>query len=274
MKEYEEIAKKIKEADALLIGASNGLSITEGLNLFANDETFANVFGDYKEKYGFRCILDGLFFKWKTVENKWGFLSRLINYYSGSYETSQVMEDLKMIISDKPYFVLTSNLEGHFELSGLDASKVYELEGNWIEMRCSHLCHEKTYPTLSSIKSMVSHEKQGVVPNEMIPRCPKCNALMELYNSQPPKQSIVSAWESFYKKYHDKKLVILELGIGWRNQLIKAPLMKITADEPYVTYITINLGEVYIPNNIKNKSYGLDGYLSTHLSGIREALKR
>ena len=31
----KETAEKIREADALLIGASNGLSITEGLHLFA-----------------------------------------------------------------------------------------------------------------------------------------------------------------------------------------------------------------------------------------------
>ena len=54
MNDYYEIAQKIKDADAILIGASNGLSITEGLNLFADDEAFENLFKDYKEKYGFR----------------------------------------------------------------------------------------------------------------------------------------------------------------------------------------------------------------------------
>ena len=47
MNDYYEIAQKIKDADAILIGASNGLSITEGLNLFADDEAFENLFKDY-----------------------------------------------------------------------------------------------------------------------------------------------------------------------------------------------------------------------------------
>ena len=34
----KETAEKIREADALLIGASNGLSITEGLHLFAGNQ--------------------------------------------------------------------------------------------------------------------------------------------------------------------------------------------------------------------------------------------
>ncbi len=44
--------------------------------------------------------------------------------------------------------------------------------------------------------------------------------------------------------------------------------MRMTAKEPQATYVTINLGEVYITEDIKDKSYGLDGYLSEHLSEI------
>ncbi len=39
------IAEKFREADAILIGASNGLSITEGLHLFADNAAFERLFG-------------------------------------------------------------------------------------------------------------------------------------------------------------------------------------------------------------------------------------
>lgn len=272
MNEYIEIAQKITDADAILIGASNGFSITEGLNLFADDDAFENLLGDYKKKYGFRNILDGFFFRWNTLEEKWGFLSRLINHYSGNYTGSTVMKNLKTIIEDKPYFILTSNAEGHFELAGFDSKKVYELEGNWIEMRCCRNCHDTTYPSLPIIHKLAKMEQNGVVPTASIPRCPVCGAAMDLYNAQPPKQEVQAEWKNFYQNFHNKKIVILELGIGWRNQLIKAPLMRMTASEPQATYITINLGEVYVPENIKHKSYGLDGYLSDHLLKIKDAL--
>ena len=272
--DYDEIAEKILQADAILIGASNGLSITEGLNLFADDEAFENLFGDYKRKYGLRRILDGFFYSWKTAEEKWGFLSRLIDHYSGTYKTSPVMENLKEIVGDKPYFVLTSNGEGHFELAGFDPAKVYELEGNWLEMRCGRLCHQKTYPVLPIVRKMAAEEQNGVIPKELVPRCPVCGNAMELYTAQPPKEKVVEKWQNFRRNFHQKKLVILELGIGWRNQLIKAPLMRMTADEPFAAYITINLGEVYIPEKIENKSYGLDGYLSEQLQYIKEAIEK
>ena len=72
-------------------------------------------------------------------------------------------------------------------------------------------------------------------------------------------------------KYHGKKLVVLELGIGWRNQLIKAPLMNLVKKEPYAAYITINKGEIYIPDEIVAKSYGLDGDMTEILERLKEA---
>ena len=50
---YEDIKKVwkwIDGADAVLIGASNGLSITEGLHLFADNQVFEELFGDLKRK--------------------------------------------------------------------------------------------------------------------------------------------------------------------------------------------------------------------------------
>ena len=56
MGEYKEIAAKLKEADAILIGASNGFSISEGLHIFAGNQAFEEVFGDCKRAYGIRNI--------------------------------------------------------------------------------------------------------------------------------------------------------------------------------------------------------------------------
>ena len=80
MTDWNLIAEKLNDADAILIGASNGLSITEGLNLFANDAAFENLFGDFKRKYGLRCILHGMGARWPSEEEKWAFWSRLIRH--------------------------------------------------------------------------------------------------------------------------------------------------------------------------------------------------
>ena len=109
MGEYKEIAAKLKEADAILIGASNGFSISEGLHIFADNQAFEEVFGDFKRAYGIRNILSGLFADWPSEEVKWAFLSRLIHHYSIGYTGSPNTEALKTLIGDKPYFFVTSN---------------------------------------------------------------------------------------------------------------------------------------------------------------------
>ncbi len=275
MSEMNKIAEKIKSADAILIGASNGLSITEGIHLFANNQAFGELFGDYQKKYGLTNLLSGMLGQWPSDEEMWGFWSRMVNHYSNNYEPSNAMKDLRAIVGDKDYFVVTSNGEQHFEKAGFDDDKVFEVEGDWLHMQCSHGCHDERYEWSDLAKKMAESQVDGRVPTDLIPKCPKCggpmNPNMAASHSFIPKPGVQEAYQNFQAKYHGKNLIILELGIGWRNQLIKAPLMRLTAEEPNATYVTINLGEIYITDNIKEKSFGLDGYLEPILHEIREA---
>lgn len=268
---FNEIAEKIKEADGILIGASNGLSITEGLHLFADNEAFENLFGDLKRKYGLQRILHGMGARWPSEEEKWGFWSRLIHHYCGEYKESPVMADLKRVVGEKDYFIVTSNGECHFEMCGFDPEKIYEIEGNWLTMQCASRCHDTVYPSFELTEKMAAVEQGGKIPSDMVPSCPVCGGLMQIHMEGDrnfiPDTAAESRMEAFLQKYHGKKLIILELGIGRRNQLIKAPLMRLAAKEPEAVYITINLGEIYIPDEIREKSYGLDG-------DLREMLRR
>lgn len=274
MHELNQIAKKIKNADAILIGASNGLSITEGLHLFADNQALEEIFGDFKRKYGIRSILHGMSARWPSEEEKWAFWSRLIHHYCGEYKESQVMKDLKSIVGDKNYFVITSNGECHFEMSGFAPENIYEVEGNWLTMQCSHACHDTLYPSLDMAEKMAAVEKDGKVPSDMVPHCPKCGGSMQIHlevdRNFIQERTGQERFQEFLNQYHGKKLVVLELGIGPRNQLIKAPLMRLVDMEPNAAYVTINLGEIYITNNIKDKSFGLGGYLGEILSRLRE----
>ena len=46
MTRMREIQNKIENADAILIAASNGLSISEGYHLFADNPAFRELFSD------------------------------------------------------------------------------------------------------------------------------------------------------------------------------------------------------------------------------------
>ena len=119
----------IAQADAILIGVSNGLSIAEGYHIFANNEMFRRQFGDMQQQYGFRNVVEGLYFQYPTAEARLEFHRRLVKFWVDDYEPSQVMHDLMKVVGQKDYFILTSNGDLHLEKSGFDEKRIFEIEG-------------------------------------------------------------------------------------------------------------------------------------------------
>ncbi|CBL23371.1 NAD-dependent protein deacetylase, SIR2 family [Blautia sp. 2744] len=272
---FRNIYKAIQEADALLIGASNGLSISEGYNIFADDHWFQKDFGDFRSRYGIRNILQGLFFQYPTEESKWAFFSRLISRKCYLEQPGPVMEDLYRLVGSKDYFIVTSNGEDHFVPAGFDRDKVFEMEGRLTQSRCQNGCGTDPYENQNEILKMAEAEKNGQIPSELVPCCSCCggpvtvnmansNAFFQTEQFQKKMQD----YQNFIKKYHGKRLAILELGVGWRNRMIKEPFMSLAASEPEAVYITFNKGEVYIPSEIAGKSIGVDGDIGEALKEI------
>lgn len=271
------VAQRIGEADAVLVGASNGLSITEGLHLFADDAAFQETFGDLRQARGLRCILHGMGYPWETSEELWGFWARLAARYCLSYEPTPVMRDLLALVSGKDYFVLTSNGECHFEMAGFAADRIYEVEGNWLTMQCSRPCHGGIYSSVEKLRQMAAAERGGRVPAGLVPLCPECGSPMRprmegagFVEDRAQRQ----AFEGFLERAGGKKLVVLELGIGPRNRLVKPALMRLVAQEEHATYVSVNLGELFIPCEIAGKSFGFDGLIADVLAGVRKASGR
>ena len=218
----EKARKAIQEADAIIIGASNGLSISEGYNIFADNEMFRQQFGDFREKFGLRNVLDGIFSENMDLENRQKFLKRLVKLWIDDYEPSETMKNLYTIVKDKPYFILTTNADEHLEAAGFDHEKIWEIEG--------------TFRTT-------------------------------LGNEPPINRN--EAFNLFLSEFNSKTIVVLELGIGSRNRLIKLPLMQLVYRQPKAVYITMNLShEIYIPEEIEDKSIALPGDISKTLSNL------
>lgn len=276
MKElYEKIKKAIDNADAVLIGASNGLSISEGYNIFADNAWFQDNFGEFRNKYGIHSILEGSFYNFPSPEEKWAFSSRLISRKSYLEEPSQMMKNLHAVVGAKDCFLVTSNTEDHFVPAGFSREQVFEMEGRMTESRCASGCCEDVYENQEDVLRMAEAEENGLVPSELVPRCPHCGSPLTVNIADSNSffqtrhfQKKMQDYQDFIQKYHGKNLVILELGVGWRNRMIKEPLMQLTASEPHAVYITFNKGEIYIPSEIADKSIGVDGDIAAAMGEI------
>lgn len=52
-----------------------------------------------------------------------------------------------------------------------------------------------------------------------------------------------ACYGEFVNRFRGKRLVVLEFGVGRRNQMIKVPFMQLVSVEPLAKYITFNKGE-------------------------------
>ncbi len=275
---YEKICAVIRQADGVLIGASNGLSIAEGYHIFADDLWFRNNFGDFRNRYGIRNVLQGMFFQYPSEETKWAFFSRLISRKCYLEKPGSVMQNLYQLVGSKDYFVVTSNGEDHFVPAGFERDKVFEIEGRLTQSRCQNGCGAAVYEKRDEILKMAEAEKDGYIPAELVPHCPNCGGPVTVNMADNDSffrteqfQRKMEDYQKFVRSCHGGKLVILELGVGWRNRMIKEPFMRLAASEPEAVYITFNKGEIYIPSEIKEKSIGVDGDIAEVLREICKA---
>lgn len=239
---YHNVLEKIQEADNIIIGASNGLSISEGIHIFADDASFRENFSDFRKKYDFHSIIQGCFYPYPSQEEKWAFYSRMYQYFLSNKKASPVMKNLYELVKDKDYFVVTSNIDAHFTLAGFPTDRLFEIEGNCRNLQCSQGCHDQIYPGSEILEEMAQIQENEKIPATLIPQCPKCGYPMQVHIEVDRNflrgqswQNSYQAYQHFIKKAHGKKIALLELGVGARNQMIKAPFMKLTNLEEHAS---------------------------------------
>lgn len=258
--EIEAIKKALKEADAVLIGAGAGLSTAAGYTY--TGERFEKYFGDFRKKYGFDNMYYGGFYPYATPEEKWAFWSRYVYINRYTDAPKPVYEQLLSIVKDKEYFVLTTNVDHCFQKAGFDKKRLFYTQGDYGLFQCSKPCHRKTYDNEEIIKKMYSEQKDMRIPTELIPKCPVCGREMSMnlraddtFVEDKGWQIAKDRYVAFAEKYRDKKLVLLELGVGSNTPvIIKYPFWRMAYANPLSTYVCVNYGEAMCPDQIKDRS--------------------
>lgn len=131
------IGRALAEADLIVIGASNGLDMAEGLNLFRADNHFWEAYGDLAQTHGIGCILQGLASPDASVQRQWAERFHQKEYVE--YEPSPLMNRLRHLTEHADTFVITCNIDRHFARAGFNENSVLETEGSIrtsIDERC------------------------------------------------------------------------------------------------------------------------------------------
>lgn len=269
MEQYKKAIKhlinKFDESTAILVGAASGMSAAAGYkHYYERDEYFVEHFGEYEKKYGFHNSFDGFYYRYKSLEEEWGYNVKFVGDIIDE-PVGEPYKDLMKLLEGKNYHILTTNQDLQFVKIGVADDKLSQIQGEWRFFQCARRCHDALYDAVEPIKKMrAAIDENLAVPRELIPKCPKCGSFMthwvrgyEFLEGKRYRDEYRKTNE-FIRKNRNKKILFLELGVGRMTPMfIQEPFWKLTYSLPQAHYITINPKDALLPDMIKDKGYAI-----------------
>ena len=276
-----QIKEKLDEAEAVVIGAGAGLSTSAGFTY--SGERFEQYFGDFGKKYGFSDMYSGGFYPYETLEEYWAYWSRYIYVNRYMDAPKQVYNRLYELTGQKDYFVLTTNVDQCFQKSGFDKQRLFCTQGDYGLFQCSEPCHQETYDNEEAVKNMVLSQgfqiEEGKlikpenttvkmkIPEELIPRCPKCGKPMSMnlradntFVEDEGWHRAAEKYQLFLQRHEDLKVLFIELGVGYNTPgIIKYPFWQMTAGNPKAVDACINYRDAACPTELQNQAICIEG---------------
>ncbi len=262
--DYAVKIKKLKDVlagcDAVVIGAGAGLSTAAGL--LYSGERFERLFADFIEKYHFTDMYTAAFYQHETLREHWGYWCRHIYHNRYHAQLNNVYPELLSLVRDKDYFVITTNVDHLFRLNGFEKQRIFYTQGDYGLFQCSVPCHKKTYDNEKIVHEMVEKEVNLQIPQELVPYCPVCKEPMVVnvrkdgtFVEDEGWNKAADRYERFIRKHRGKNVVYLELGVGYNTpSIIKYPFWQMTYQNKNATYVCVNADDVYVPDEIKDRS--------------------
>jgi NAD-dependent SIR2 family protein deacetylase len=262
---YLEIKEKIKNADAIIIGAGAGLSTAAGVNY--GTINFNSLFPELVKTYGFTDMYTSSFYNFDTEEERWSYWSKHINYLCLNMKATNTYQKLYKLVKNKNYFVITTNVDRQFLKAGFNQNKVFEIQGTLTKIQCAKACHNKLYDNTNLVKEMLKQDYNCKIPSSLVPKCPICSGPMEVnlrkdnfFVEDDYWEEHNNSYESFITKNKNKKILFLEFGAGFNTPgIIRYPFERLTYKLDNSFLIRINDKFASVPNNIKNKSLEVQG---------------
>ncbi len=272
--EIDLLKEWLRSADAVVVGAGAGLSAAAGFAY--GGERFKKYFSDFEQKYGFHDMYSGGFYPFSSLEEFWGYWSRMIYVNRYDQPAGKPYEDLLRLLSGKEYFVLTTNVDHRFQVAGFEKERLFYTQGDYGLFQCSLPCRQKTYDNEAAVREMLEKQKDGKIPPELVPRCPVCGRPMTTnlradgaFVEDEGWHAAHARYQKFLKEHTKGKTLYLELGVGMNTPgIIKYPFWQRVYAEKESRYACLNLELAYAPEEIKDRSVCIAGDLGETLQKL------
>ena len=264
------IADSIKTSERVLIGGGAGLSASAGID-YTDSGTFSKLFPRWFEK-GYRMQYEFIGFENWTEGERWAYWATHVNHVFYEFPPSPVYRKLHEVIKEKDFYVITSNADGLFIKSGFEPERVFQAQGNYDRLMCMKPCTSRTWhakPFIDIAIANIDHETFSISDEEAIPACPECGGPMTVaFRQREDYEKWARDYETWYKSIFDKKLVVLEFGVGFNTPgVIRRPFEYLVYSHDNVLFVRVNMSYInyentahpQIPHQIKDKSISING---------------
>ena len=254
------LRQALEQADAVVIGAGAGLSVSAGFTY--SGERFERHFADFIAKYRLPDMYTAGFYPFPTPEEKWAYWSRHIWFNRYVPAPKPVYDDLLKLVRDRDYFVLTTNVDHQFQKAGFDKQRLFYTQGDYGLFQCAEPCHQVTYDNEEPVKRMLAEQRNLRVPSALVPRCPVCGGPMTM-NLRTDDSFVEDAgWHAAQGRYHaflnahDRgRVVYLELGVGCNTPgIIKLPFWQRVAENPEARLFSVNVRRGDVPQELASQA--------------------
>lgn len=268
---YEEQIKRaanlVKEADAILIGAGAGLSSAAGI--VYGGKRFTDNFSEFIKRYGtsyMRDMYSAGFYPFKTEEERWGYWAK--HAYVNRIEPKglPLYKEVYEMVREKRHFVLTTNVDHQFWKTGFQDENIFATQGDYGLIQCEKGCHAKTYDAVELFLQMNKARKNCQIPTDMVPKCPVCGGPMAMnlrcdqyFVEDEHWNKAAERYEQFLQNIQGKKVVLLELGVGFNTPgIIRYPFEKMMKENKDWSLIRLNLNEAIVPESFGKRAIGIN----------------
>lgn len=279
MEEYnsriEKAKQKIKNADYILIGAGAGLSTAAGLEY--SGESFKNNFREFIERYNFTDLYSASFYPFKKQEEKWAFWAKLIKINRFN-KPLKLYQELFELVKNKKYFVITTNVDGQFEIAGFEKEKIFATQGDYSFLQCENGCHNRLYNNREMVREWLKQTENCEIPKKLVPKCPVCGKNMEMNLRKDANFVQDENWYRQSKRYDDfldrtknKNVVLLEIGVGFNTPgIIRFPFEQMVYNDLETSLIRINKDYPQTMLEIENRIISFDEDAKQIIEDLKE----
>ena len=245
MDKIQPLQRLISDADYVLIGAGAGLSAAAGLDYGGAD--FRREFGEWISRYGITELYSSSFYPFKTEEERWAYWAKHIwfaRYRSGA---TPLYRQLYRLVRDKTHFVITTNVDGQFEKAGFSADRIFATQGDYAYFQPQSGSPKELYNNQEWVERALPTIKDCRIPTELVPHSPagkpvavnlRCD---DTFVEDDHWHRQAACYQQFIQKAYDKRLLLLEFGVGFNTPvIIRFPFERMAAEFPETTLVRFN----------------------------------